>query len=104
MDTFYGFKLPKDMHKEFADVVQKVAEEHGEVAPEQIMELFKAEYLSAKEPFNFIRCEVTDIGETDTQARLTFRYDGSILGAKGHWKRPHRRGARLPLSRRWMSM
>ena len=42
MDTFYGFKLPKDMHKEFADVVQKVAEEHGEVAPEQIMELFKA--------------------------------------------------------------
>ncbi len=83
MDTFYGFKLPKDMHKEFADVVQKVAEEHGEVAPEQIMELFKAEYLSAKEPFNFIRCEVTDIGETDTQARLTFRYDGSILGAKG---------------------
>ena len=83
MDTFYGFKLPKGMHKEFADVVQKVAEDHGEVAPEQIMELFKTEYLSAKEPFNFIRCETTDIGETDTQARLTFRYKDKILSARG---------------------
>ncbi|MCD2492156.1 2-isopropylmalate synthase [Lacrimispora sp. NSJ-141] len=83
MDTFYGFKLPKGMHKEFADVVQAVAEAHGEVAPEQIMELFKAEYLASKEPFNFIRCETTDVGETDTQARLTFKYQGGILSAKG---------------------
>ena len=25
MDTFYGFKLPKGMHKEFADVIQKIS-------------------------------------------------------------------------------
>ena len=25
MDTFYGFRLPKGMHKEFADVIQKIA-------------------------------------------------------------------------------
>ena len=83
MDTLYGFKLPKDMHKEFADVVQGVAEEHGEVAPEQIMELFKKEYLSAKEPFGFIRCETHDVGEIDTEAKLTYKYKGSILSAKG---------------------
>lgn len=83
MDTLYGFKLPKDMHKEFANVVQGVAEEHGEVAPEQIMELFKKEYLSAKEPFGFIRCETHDVGEIDTEAKLTYKYKGSILSAKG---------------------
>ena len=83
MDTLYGFKLPKDMHKEFADVVQGVAEEHGEVAPEQIMELFKKEYLSVKEPFGFIRCETHDVGEIDTEAKLTYKYKGSILSAKG---------------------
>ena len=83
MDTLYGFKLPKDMHTEFADVVQGVAEEHGEVAPEQIMELFKKEYLSAKEPFGFIRCETHDVGEIDTEAKLTYKYKGSILSAKG---------------------
>ena len=39
MDTFYGFKLPKGMHKEFADVIQKISEQQGEVAPEQILSL-----------------------------------------------------------------
>ena len=50
MDTFFGFKLPKGMHKEFADVIQKIAEQQGEVAPEQIMEEFQKNYLDRKEP------------------------------------------------------
>ncbi len=82
LDTFYGFKLPKGMHKEFADVIQKIAEVQGEVAPEQIMENFKANYLSSKEPFNFIRCETIDVGgeggEADTRCKLTFKYHSSI--------------------------
>ena len=82
LDTFYGFKLPKGMHKEFADVIQKIAEVQGEVAPEQIMENFKASYLSSKEPFNFIRCETIDVGgeggEADTRCKLTFKYHSSI--------------------------
>ena len=82
MDTFYGFKLPKGMHKEFADVIQKIAEVQGEVAPERIMESFKTNYLSAKEPFNFIRCETIDVGgegsEADTRCKLTFKYHNSI--------------------------
>ncbi len=60
MDTFYGFKLPKGMHKEFADIIQKIAEKQGEVAPEQIMEQFKAEYLERKEPLHFRKCQITD--------------------------------------------
>lgn len=60
MDTFYGFKLPKGMHKEFADIIQKIAEKQGEVAPEQIMEQFKVEYLERKEPLHFRKCQITD--------------------------------------------
>ena len=30
MDSFFGFKLPRGMHKEFADVIQKIAEKQGE--------------------------------------------------------------------------
>ena len=37
MSTYYGFKLPKGMHREFADVVQSISEKQGEVPPEQIM-------------------------------------------------------------------
>ena len=30
MDTYFGFKLPKGMHKEFANVIQKISEKQGE--------------------------------------------------------------------------
>ncbi len=73
MDTFYGFKLPKGMHKEFADVIQKIAEQQGEVAPEQIMEEFKANYYpsarsrstseSARSPIRRPRRRIYHAGE-----------------------------------------
>ena len=60
MDTFYGFRLPKGMHKEFADVIQKISEKQGEVAPEQILDEFKRCYLDKKEPMHFRKCQITD--------------------------------------------
>ncbi|MFR5600905.1 MAG: 2-isopropylmalate synthase [Lachnospiraceae bacterium] len=60
MDTFYGFRLPKGMHKEFADVIQAISEKQGEVAPEQIMDEFKKNYLERKEPIHFRKCQITD--------------------------------------------
>lgn len=60
MDTFYGFKLPKGMHKEFADIIQAIAEKQGEVAPEQIMEQFRINYLDRKEPLHFRKLQITD--------------------------------------------
>ena len=67
MDTYFGFKLPKAMHKEFANVIQKVSEVKGEVAPEEIMEQFKKEYLDQKEPLHFRRMHITDMsGEGKT--------------------------------------
>lgn len=80
MDTYYGFKLPKGMHKEFADVIQKISEKQGEVAPEQIMEEFKAQYLDKKEPLHFKRCKIEDITEEDsnydTKVVLTYTFNG----------------------------
>lgn len=66
MDTFYGFKLPKGMHKEFADVIQKISEQQGEVAPEQIMDEFKRNYSERKEPIHFRKCQITE-AEDDTE-------------------------------------
>ena len=80
MDTFYGFKLPKGMHKEFADVIQKISEQQGEVAPEQIMEEFRKNYLDRKEPLHFRRCRITDTetgdGEFATLAHVTYTDHG----------------------------
>ncbi len=82
MDTYFGYKLPKGMHKEFADVIQTIAEKQGEVAPEQIMEEFTKEYLDRKTPFEFIRYEVTDSGDSDTtHVVLKFRLNGNETDA-----------------------
>lgn len=80
MDTFYGFKLPKGMHKEFADEIQKISEKQGEVAPEQIMDEFRKLYLGKKEPLHFRKCQITDTEiEPDifaTLAKLTYTEHG----------------------------
>lgn len=77
MDTYFGFKLPKAMHKEFANVVQAISEKQGEVSPEQIMEQFRAEYLNQKEPIHFRKLKVDDLGsdlETEFDTAVTVTY------------------------------
>ena len=77
MDTYFGFKLPKGMHKEFANVIQEISEHQGEVSPEQIMEKFRQEYLAQKEPFHFRKLRMDDLsGETKSQfdTRVTIVY------------------------------
>ena len=63
MDTYFGFKLPKGMHREFANVIQSISEKQGEVSPDQIMESFRQEYLMKKEPIHFRRLRVDDLSE-----------------------------------------
>ena len=79
MDTFFGFKLPRGMHKEFADMIQKIAERQGEVAPEQIKEEFQKNYLDRKEPYHFKKCKITDFesaGDFTTVAVVTYTDHG----------------------------
>ena len=78
MDTYFGFKLPKGMHREFADVIQKISEKQGEVSPEQIMASFRQEYLDRKEPLHFRRLSVADLSEnasSDFDTKVTVIYD-----------------------------
>jgi 2-isopropylmalate synthase len=68
MDTYFGFKLPKGMQREFANVIQDISEKQGEVSPDLIMESFRKEYLDQKEPIHFRRLKVDDLsGETESQ-------------------------------------
>ena len=86
MDSFFGFKLPRGMHKEFADVIQKIAEKQGEVAPDQIMEEFRIEYLDRKEPYHFRKCKITDFESGDqftTVAFVTYSNHGETKQFEG---------------------
>ena len=57
MEQYFGFKLPKAMHKEFANVIQAISEKKGEISPEEIMDEFKKSYLDQKEPYTLERLE-----------------------------------------------
>ncbi len=77
MDTYFGFKLPKGMHKEFANAIQHISEKQGEVSPDQIMEKFREEYLEQKEPIHFRKLKVDDLSEEttsrfDTKVTVTY--------------------------------
>lgn len=81
MDTYFGFKLPKAMHKEFASVIQGISEKQGEVSPEQIMESFKEEYLNRKEPIHFRKLRIDDLSDSvktafDTRVEVTYTDHG----------------------------
>ncbi len=81
MDTYFGFKLPKAMHKEFANVIQEVSEKQGEVSPEQIMECFREAYLDKKEPIHFKKLKVDDLSDTietdfDTKVQVIYTDHG----------------------------
>ncbi|MDR2889645.1 MAG: 2-isopropylmalate synthase [Lachnospiraceae bacterium] len=83
MDSYFGFKLPKGMHKEFAEVIQTISEQQGEVSPEQIMANFRDAYLDQKEPIHFRKLKVEDINATDdaetefdTKVQVSYTYKG----------------------------
>lgn len=81
MDTYFGFKLPKGMQREFADVIQKISEKQGEVSPDQVMENFREEYLNKKEPLHFRKLRVDDLSDTvdsefDTHVKVVYTDHG----------------------------
>ncbi len=81
MDTYFGYKLPKAMHKEFANVIQALSEKQGEVSPEEINAKFREEYIDRKEPLHFIKLKVDDLSDGedagfDTHITLTYTEHG----------------------------
>ena len=84
MSTMFGYKLPKAMQREFADVIQKISEEEGgEVAPERIMECFQAEYLDRKTPYELLRVKFEEDQEEEVRIQLAFKYKGEEIVADG---------------------
>lgn len=90
MNTVYGYKLPKAMHREFADVIQLISEtEGGEVAPARIMEAFRGEYLKRKTPYEFVSAKVEDDHlDEETRVTLVFKYHDREIISEGRGTGP----------------
>jgi 2-isopropylmalate synthase len=90
MDTVYGYKLPKKMQREFADVIQYISEqEGGEVQPQRMMEAFKQEYLECKEPFHLDFVDIDDnMANDETHVSLDFKYQGEAIHSEADGSGP----------------
>jgi len=89
MDVAYGYKLPKEMQREFADVIQKMTESKGEISPSVIMDKFREEYLDIRLPFQFIRAKVEEPEEdTDTHVSILFTYQGEEIRSEAFGNGP----------------
>ena len=71
MEKEYGMVLPKQMHPEFASLVQRLSDEKGtEILPKTIWEVFEQEYL-AKENSPSLRRSTIGGDEVDGARRLS---------------------------------
>lgn len=81
LESHFGYKMPKSMHKEFGDIIQKVTEKHGEISPKVIMEKFRDEYLDFVGPFKLLKFKIEDSDSLDfesqnTKINVTFLFNG----------------------------
>lgn len=66
MESDFGFFLPKAMHSEFGKLVKDKSDALGtELAPEQIFEVFKQEYLERKQPYRLRNYEIKSIQDVE---------------------------------------
>ena len=91
MDHCFGYKLPKTMQQEFSDVVQKVSEIKGEVKPNEILDIFKKEYLDLEEPCKLLNLSISDVYNginEDTNIKAKIKYKDAIIDIQGSGNGP----------------
>jgi len=66
MEKEYGLKLPKEMHPEFARIIQDISDRTGaEVTASMVWDAFEAEYLSADQHYCLAHCKIGQNGGDD---------------------------------------
>lgn len=77
LEEHFGYQLPKDMHPEFAKIVQAIADQTGqEVNNEQIYTAFNQEYLLINSPISFVSFEITCGLADQFSGKLVVNYNG----------------------------
>lgn len=65
MEHEYGYRLPKAMHPEFGSMIKQKSDALGkELSPDEIMEVFRENYLEVKAPYVLLDYSVVSDGDT----------------------------------------
>lgn len=67
MESQFGFMLPKSMHEEFGKLIKDKSDGSGtELSADQILEIFKDEYLNRKQPYKLKSYEIQSVQDVET--------------------------------------
>lgn len=82
----FGYQLPKLMHKEIGRIVNTLADSKGtELTPDEIHEVFRAEYLDRKTPLTLQHFKTTERDSTvKCEAALLINGEPRTLAARGN--------------------
>lgn len=87
----HGLELPRRLQVEFSQVVQQFSEETGaEVTSEQIWKNFDSEFLSAKEPLEFIEhsTQPDDMDPEQREIKAVIKFHGQRIEIEGRGNGP----------------
>ena len=86
MKSEHALDLPRRLQIEFSQVIQRVTDtDGGEVTPEQMWEIFAAEYLQPRTPLALVGHEsTTDDGEVEVRARVRVAGAEQTVSGRGN--------------------
>ena len=80
-----GYKLPKEMHPEFGNIVKAAADEYGdELSEEQIVDLFHREYIELSGTYSLLRHRFAELHEADGSVHSRFEGSINVSGKECH--------------------
>jgi len=84
LETFFGLRLPKDMQPDFSKIVTAVSDtSHKELLPEELYQLFRAEYVNLEAPLSLLGYAEKANGMTAVTSTLTVRGEEKQITGEG---------------------
>ena len=87
MDKAFGFQMPKPMHKEFGQYINRIADQKGlEITPDEVYSAFMAEYIERDAPFSLLsfRTQTSEDRKVECWAKVNLRETTVELHGSGN--------------------
>ena len=93
MHQNFGYILPKAMHPEFGKLVKRACDQaRREISPQEVFDIFNAEYLTVAEPYNLLTYKIFEEDGGDGRVIVDFegtvRHDGASKAISGKGNGP----------------
>ena len=89
MEQEFGYILPKAMHRDFGRIINRVADERGEeLPPEDILGLFKDEYLDRDQPLSFQGVSKMTRTKEGVECIIRVKQGSKVHQVRGHGNGP----------------